>query len=140
MAIPKMNKKRNRKKSLNNVDEESMYEEDLEDQGNNTIVNQNCYFTSIDYIHNGNYIVGCANCSVSLYIYDTNLYLLIKIIDLTKNYCVDGIKREISTRYLTSEGTHIYELDISDEEGDIYLDNYKIMNRKKKTKFITRTN
>ncbi|CAD51340.1 periodic tryptophan protein 2 [Plasmodium falciparum NF54] len=135
-AIPKMNKKRNRKKSLNNVDEESMYEEDLEDQGNNTIVNQNCYFTSIDYIHNGNYIVGCANCSVSLYIYDTNLYLLIKIIDLTKNYCVDGIKREISTRYLTSEGTHIYELDISDEEGDIYLDNYKIMNRKKKQNLL----
>ncbi|SOV13379.1 rRNA processing WD-repeat protein, putative [Plasmodium sp. gorilla clade G2] len=135
-AIPKMNKKRNRKKSLNNLDDESMYEEDLEDQGKNTIVNQNCYFTSIDYIHNGNYIVGCANCSVSLYIYDTYLYLLIKIIDLTKNYCVDGIKREISTRYLTSEGTHIYELDISDEEGDIYLDNYKIMNRKKKQNLL----
>ncbi|CXI79367.1 periodic tryptophan protein 2, putative [Plasmodium berghei] len=132
-AIPKMN---NNKKKRNRKDGNYPYVDDLEDQGTNTVVNQNCYFTCIDYIHNGNYLAGVANTSVSLYIYDTNIYLLVKIIDLTKNYCVDGIKREISSRYLTSEGKHIYEYDISDEEGDIYLDNYKILNRKKKENIL----
>ncbi|CRG93083.1 rRNA processing WD-repeat protein, putative [Plasmodium gallinaceum] len=132
LAIPKVNKKRKKGNEL----EGYTYIDDMEEESKNTIVNQNCYFTCIDYIHNGNYIIGSANCSVSLYIYDTNLYLLIKIIDLTKNYCVDGIKREISTRYLTAEGKNIYEFDLSDEEGDIYLDNYKIINRKKKQSIL----
>ncbi|SCN62221.1 periodic tryptophan protein 2, putative [Plasmodium chabaudi adami] len=132
-AIPKMN---NNNKKRNRKDGNYQYVDDLEDQGTNTVVNQNCYFTCIDYIHSGNYLAGVANTSVSLYIYDTNIYLLVKIIDLTKNYCVDGIKREISSRYLTNEGKHIYEYDISDEEGDIYLDNYKILNRKKKENIL----
>ncbi|SBT87001.1 periodic tryptophan protein 2, putative [Plasmodium malariae] len=141
-SIPRLNKRRKKHHqcSGNNDDQEDgdnyIYMDDMIDQGNNTIASQNCYFTCIDYIHNGNYIIGCANCSVSLYIYDTNLFLLIKIIDLTKNYCVDGIKREISTRYITTEGKHIYEYDLSDEEGDIYLDKYKIVNRKKKQNLL----
>ncbi|GAB64514.1 WD-repeat protein p103 [Plasmodium cynomolgi strain B] len=138
-AIPRMKK---RKKIMHGRHDEngkhadSVYEDELEDEGINSVVNQNCYFTAVDYIQNGNYIIGCANCSVSLYIYDTNLYVLMKIIDLTSNYCVDGIRREYSRRYLTAQGSNICEFDLSDEEGDLYIDKYRIANRKKKNSML----
>lgn len=137
-ALPKKEKRRKRKKrevidengKIVLMEEEDIYV-DQNDREEHTIVNKNCYFTSVDYIHNGNYIVGCVNCSVCVYIYDTTLYLLVKMIDLTKNFCVDGIKRELHTRYLTNGGKHIYEFNLSDDEGDVYLENYRIINRKK---------
>ncbi|VWU52167.1 periodic tryptophan protein 2, putative [Hepatocystis sp. ex Piliocolobus tephrosceles] len=119
-------------KKDNNEVEEYIYEDDVEEEGNSIFSNLNLYFTSIDYIHNGNYIVGCVNKSIALYIYDTNLYLLIKIINLTTNYCIDGMSREISTRYLTKEGKNIYEFDLSGDEGDIFEDNLKMAVKRKK--------
>ncbi|KJP85284.1 hypothetical protein AK88_05095 [Plasmodium fragile] len=141
-SLPSVKKRKKRKKIMsgshagNGQDDDSVYEDDLEDEGMNSVVNQNCYFTCVDYIQNGNYIIGCANCSVSLYIYDTNLYVLIQIIDLTSNFCVDGIRREISRRYLTANGTSILEMDLSDEEGDVYNDQYRVVNRKKKNNML----
>ncbi|GAW79011.1 hypothetical protein, conserved [Plasmodium gonderi] len=138
-AIPKMNKKRkkiNNLKNGNDKDDEFVNPDELEDEGINTTVNQNSHFTSIDYVQNGNYIIGCANCSVSMYIYDTNLYVLIQIIDLTTNFSIDGIKREISKRYLTEQGTNIYEFDLSDEDGNVQMDKYRIQNRKKKNNML----
>ncbi|ANQ05843.1 Wd-repeat protein p103 [Plasmodium coatneyi] len=138
-SIPMVKK---RKKILNGShngnakEDDPVYEDELEDDGINSVVNQNCYFTAVDYIQNGNYLIGCANCSVSLYIYDTNLYVLMRIIDLTTNFCVDGIRREISRRYLTPNGTNICEFDLSDEEGDIYTDKYRVVNRKKKNNML----
>ncbi|EUD66562.1 hypothetical protein C922_02883 [Plasmodium inui San Antonio 1] len=138
-SIPRMNKRKkisNGTQKRNGKEADYVYKDDLEDEGINSVVNQNCYFTAVDYIQNGNYLIGCANCSVSMYIYDTNLYVLMKIIDLTSNFSVDGIRREISRRYLTSQGTNICEFDLSDEEGDVYIDKYRIDNRKKKNSIL----
>ncbi|CAI7717798.1 periodic tryptophan protein 2, putative [Plasmodium vivax] len=138
-SIPRMKKRKNVSNgshSGNAKGDDSVYEDELEDEGINSVVNQSCYFTALDYVQNGNYIIGCANCSVSLYIYDTNLYVLVKMLDVTSNFCVDGIRRELSRRYLTAQGTNICQLDLSDEEGDILTDKYRVANRKRRNEML----
>eukprot|EP00922_Rhytidocystis_sp_ex-Travisia-forbesii_P037766 GHVS01056260.1.p1 GENE.GHVS01056260.1~~GHVS01056260.1.p1 ORF type:complete len:1080 (-),score=196.64 GHVS01056260.1:428-3667(-) len=86
--------------------------------GPNSGVNQNQHFTSLAYSATGDRILACSKQSPRVCVYDTNLYVLVQAVQLTRNLSLDGMLMQFSSRYMTEAGICLDELDVSDSEDD----------------------
>eukprot|EP00922_Rhytidocystis_sp_ex-Travisia-forbesii_P064443 GHVS01095763.1.p1 GENE.GHVS01095763.1~~GHVS01095763.1.p1 ORF type:complete len:1115 (+),score=197.80 GHVS01095763.1:42-3347(+) len=86
--------------------------------GPNSGVNQNQHFTSIGYSATGDWILACSKQSPRVCVYDTNLFVLVQAVQLTRNLSLDGLLMQLSSRYMTESGLGMDQLDLSDSEEE----------------------
>ncbi|EAN31837.2 WD domain G-beta repeat protein [Theileria parva strain Muguga] len=87
-------------------------------------INRNNYFNSLSYSSCGTMIVCTAKNSPHVAVYSTENYLLLHVFTLTRNDSLSGVKRFLSSKYMTEYGFSVHELDLSDEE--IFEDSRKL--------------
>lgn len=102
-------------------------------------IDQNQFFSSITYAPTGQFLLAGSRNSPRVCIYDVDNFSLVRVVQLTQNWSLDGILLELNSKMLNEAGIADDEYALTDSEDEADKTNAKFSRRVQEAKSLPGT-